>query len=170
MTSADRWLEWIDGITGQVLRTLRVETLGDPVCIARRQSRVGGEDPQPPMSNDIHCLPELKLRAYNMRTSTVLLNKTPQLKAAIPVDVLLWPSFSCRDPVKKQQEERLEPPPMTVHRNWSITCLHRALLLLLPGSCAFPQTDRIELKRIIILLPLPRIHKYRTTVLFAPQL
>ena len=71
-------------------KTCVVEINGDPVCLARRQSRVGREDPQPLMSNDFHRLPELELRAYNMDTSsTVLLGKTPQLKIPIPVGVLL---------------------------------------------------------------------------------
>ena len=61
----------------QVKVTLGVELMGDPVFLARRQSRVAGEDPQPPMSNDIHRLPEHKLCAYNMGNPTVLLNKTP---------------------------------------------------------------------------------------------
>lgn len=105
LTSADRWPKWKDGIMGQVQISCGVEIYGDPVCLARRQSRVARKDPQPPMSNDFHRLPEPELRAYNMATSsTVLLNKTPSLKMPIPVGVLLWPSFSGRDPVKKRQE------------------------------------------------------------------
>ena len=114
--------------------------MGDPVFLARRQSRVAGKDPQPPMSNDIHRLPEHKLCAYNMGNPTVLLNKTPPTENVCYRWHLFWPSFSGRDPVKKQQE-RLgratsdDRPPELEHY------LPPTLLLLLPGSCAFPQTS-----------------------------
>ena len=75
---------------GQIQVSFGVEKHGDPVCLARRQSRVAREDPQPPMSNDFHRLPEPELSAYNMATSsTVLLNKTPSLKMPISVGILL---------------------------------------------------------------------------------
>ena len=98
--------------------------MGDPVFLARRQSRVAGEDPQPPMSNDIHRLPEHKLCAYNMGNPTVVLNKTPQLKMSVIVDIFFDPPFLAGIPLRSNRKGWEEPPPMTVHRNWSITC-HR---------------------------------------------
>ena len=106
LTSADRWLQLKILHHGAGPKTCVVEINGDPVCLARRQSRVGrGKIP----ATDVQRLPPFAgtwapCVQYGNLLSTVLLDKTPQLKIPIPVSVLRWPSFSDRDPVKKLQE------------------------------------------------------------------
>ena len=88
--------------------------------------KVGGwGDPLLPLkSNDIHCLPELELPACDMGTPTVLSGLTAKrLDSSFSVHSvsLLFSSIKFRY-LEKQPRLGRKPPPMTIHRNWSITC------------------------------------------------
>ena len=85
--------------------------------------KVGGwGDPLLPLkSNDIHCLPELELPTCDMGTPTVLSGLTAKrLDSSFSVS-LLFSSIKFRY-LERQPRLGRKPPPMTIHRNWSITC------------------------------------------------
>ena len=88
--------------------------------------KVGGwGDPLLPLkSNDIHCLPELELPPsvqYGNTNRFVRLNSKKIGLVFFCSVFLLFSSIKFRY-LKRQPRLGRKPPPMTIHRNWSITC------------------------------------------------